>query len=218
MFFHAGNRGVWGRWVVVLGLGMTGSISCDRVESTNEPRTAPVADDDADLTSRKPVRAKVVSGQPMKRIVAWPDPAARDEVAREAFPESARIALDDSPVPMLAPPEPARLATAVVTTGPHWAALSTNHEGLNVSLHVSGQAKVYEHIPRFDGTHTVRGKEGFVTQNEGIWSATWIENGVAYSLEIECDDFEMPACSGPEPITELAESLIYVGGRGEASR
>ena len=78
MLLRAGNRGVLGRFVVVLALGMTGAISCDRVESTNEPRTAPVADDDADLTSRKPVRAKVVGGQPMKRIVAWPDPAERE--------------------------------------------------------------------------------------------------------------------------------------------
>jgi len=220
MLIRAGHRGGLGRLVVAVGLGaaMVVAASCDRVEPPNEPRSAPVAEDDADLTSRTPVRAKVVTGQPMKRIVAWPDDAERDVVAREALSEAARVALDEAPVPMLAPPEPARLATAVITTGPHWAALSTNYDGLNLSLHVSGQAKVYEHIPRFDGTHTVRGHEAFVTQNEGIWSAAWIENGAAYSLELECSSPDLPECSGPETITELAESLSYVGGRGEVSQ
>ena len=215
--FRASNRGVLSRVGVVLALGMFAAVaaSCDRVEAPTEPRTAPVADD-ADLTASKPVRAKVVTGQPMKRIVAWPDPTTRDVASRDALPEAARIAIDDAPVPMLAPSEPDLLGTAVVTTGAHWAALSTNYDGLNVSLHVSGQAKVYEHIPRVDGTHTVRGKEGFVTQNEGVWSAAWIEHGVAYSLELECASPEAPACTGPETITELVESLTYVGGRGEA--
>jgi hypothetical protein len=71
--------------------------------------------------------------------------------------------------------------------------------------------------PSLRGRHTLRGQEAWVTRNEGIWSASWIEHGVAYDLGIECAPVDAPPCHDPSELEALAEGLRYVGGRGPAT-
>ena len=191
-------------------------IACDSTppSTTAEPRAAAPAPSDLESVAPKPSRGTMVGGQSMRRIVAWPDDTQRDDQARERLTAQTRVAVDDAPVPVLIPTGSALVESAVVTSGAHWAAVSMQAEGLHVSLQVSGQAKIYPHIKPVPATHSVRGLDGFVTRNEGIWVASWIEHGVAYDLELECADQAAPECADRDALMELAESLQFVGGRG----
>jgi len=191
-------------------------IACDSTPSSapSELRAAAPAPSDLEATAAKPSRGTMVGGQSMRRIVAWPDDTQRDDEARERLSAQARTSVDDAPVPVLLPSAPDLVESAVVTSGAHWTAVSMQAEGLNVSLQISGQAKIYPHIKPVPATHSVRGLDGFVTRNEGIWVASWIEHGVAYDLELECADQEAAACADREALMNFAESLQFVGGRG----
>jgi hypothetical protein len=68
------------------------------------------------------------------------------------------------------------------------------------------------------GPHTLREHEAFVSRNEGIWNATWIEHGVAYDLGLECAPVDAPPCDDQANVEALAEGLVYVGGREEVAR
>jgi hypothetical protein len=53
-----------------------------------------------------------------------------------------------------------------------------------------------------------------VTRNEGIWTASFIEHGVAYDVGIECAPVDAPPCDDQRELEALAEGLRYAGGRG----
>jgi hypothetical protein len=57
---------------------------------------------------------------------------------------------------------------------------------------------------------------GFLTRNEDIWSASWIEHGVAYSFEVECDRRVVPWCDDEAEILGRVESLVLVAAKGGA--
>lgn len=203
--------------VVSVVVGAFSAGGCD-ANPTAEPdetrsRAAPVAGPD-ELTPSPPSRGRVLGGQTVSRIVAWPDSRTRDTTAYEGLNAAARRNIDDAPVPVLVPGDPELLASAVVTTGTHWAAVATAAAGQHVSIQISRQAKVYPHIKAAQGTHEVRGHAAFVTHNEGVWVASWIENGVAYNIELECADLKGAACQDSAAVVALAETLRFVGGRG----
>jgi hypothetical protein len=137
-----------------------------------------------------------------------------DERAKSQLSEAARAELARAPVPMLVVDEPALLRAAVVTTGPHWAALSAKDGDLTVVLHGTRLAHDYPEIPEARGKSLVRGRPAFVTENEGIVSASWLEDGVAYSLELECFERSDARCQGDGHLLVLAERLRFVGGEG----
>jgi hypothetical protein len=141
-------------------------------------------------------------------------PIRIDERARARLPEQARAEVDKAPVPLLVVDDVGLLRKAVITTGPHWAALSCRHDGITVSLHGTRLSHDYRDIPPAEGTARVRGQAAFITQNEGIWSASWPEHGVAYSLEVECERASDARCRDEHELLELAERLVYVGGEG----
>jgi hypothetical protein len=99
-------------------------------------------------------------------------------------------------------------------TDEHWASAWAQADGVTVT--VSG-TRVAFHSPTIspiEGTDAIRGARGFVSQNEGIWSATWPEHGVTYTLDVECADPAEPRCADRAWLTEVASGLAYVGGRG----
>ncbi|MEM6990913.1 MAG: hypothetical protein AAF721_10460 [Myxococcota bacterium] len=203
--------------VVALGLWASG---CDgnptTVGPTDQARAATVP---ADKTVKPPpTRGRMLGGQSVVRVVDWSSPGTVDASAYETLPESAQREVDMAPVPMLVPNDAALLASAVVTTGKHWAALASHADGIHVSVQASGEAKVYSHIKPVRGPDQVRGQDAFVTHNEGIWVASWIEHGVAYNVELECADIKADACQNEQAVTAVAEGLTFVGGRGEAHR
>ncbi len=168
-----------------------------------------------DLVTRTPSRGTARGGERMRRTVRWPAAASRDDAAYGALSRSSRAAVDASPVPVLVPAPGHALGERRVMQGPEWAAFWARGEGITVSLHASRMARVYPGVRLQDGPHTLRGRPAVITRNEGIWTASWLEHGVAYDLELECTSPEDPPCADESLLVELGEALTYVGGRGE---
>lgn len=173
-----------------------------------------------DLEVRAPSRGKVRGGERMRRTVQWPAEATRALAAYEAFDARGRAAIDESPVPVLVPGPELALDQREVLRGPEWYSFwgHREHEGVEVTvtLQASRMARVYPGVRPQPGPHTLRGREGLVTRNEGIWSASWIEHGVAYDLGLECAPVDAAPCDDQAEIEALAEGLLYAGGQGEA--
>jgi hypothetical protein len=168
-----------------------------------------------DLGLRTPSRGKTRGGERMQRTVQWPAADAKVAAAYEALDEASRAAVDQAPVPVLVPATGVELDKRRVMHGPNWAAFWGHREGVTITLHASGMARVFPGITPKAGPHTLRGREAFITRNEGIWAASWIEHGVAYDLQLECAPPDAPPCADPTTLEELAEGLVYVGGRGK---
>lgn len=54
----------------------------------------------------------------------------------------------------------------------------------------------------------VRGVPFYITQNEGVKTATWIENGTAYALDIECTRQADERCRSTDYIKSILGSLV----------
>lgn len=147
------------------------------------------------------------------RDVSWPSRARLDRDAVAVLPDGVRSALRVSPVPVLAPKVPAMLRNAVLTTGEHWSAMSVHDDGITLALQASGKSVRHEGIGPVRGNRAIRGGRGFITQETGIWSATWIENGVAWSADLECGRAGDERCATEAYLLDLVEGLVFVGGR-----
>lgn len=148
--------------------------------------------------------------------VDWVAAGAPDAAVRGRLGAEALRAVDEAPVPVLVPRWEDALSRAVVLSKTAYYAFSFRDEGVTVSLSGNGVAKVYPHIAPHPGTTRLRGRGGFVSQNEGIWAARWVEGGVAYALDVECAANDDPRCADERYVRELAEGLAYVGGKGAA--
>jgi murein DD-endopeptidase MepM/ murein hydrolase activator NlpD len=67
-------------------------------------------------------------------------------------------------------------------------------------------------IPSDSPKKSVRSTNGFITESEGIWTASWKEFGASYLLSVECKDAKDKRCESEEHVSNLANSLVYVGG------
>jgi hypothetical protein len=54
----------------------------------------------------------------------------------------------------------------------------------------------------------------FVGENRRIWTVSWIEHNVAYSLDLECATADDERCADERAALGWADELRYVGGRG----
>lgn len=206
------GMGTWNCWALVPAM----ALACDAeppAETPNTDRAGTVEPSD-ELRARPPSRGAVRGGERMRRAVRWPQPATRDSVAYEKLDDSSRAAVDQAPVPVLVPGVDQPLHERKVMQGPHWAAFWGAGEGFTVSVHASGMARVLPGVVPERGPDTLRHTDGLITRNEGIWSASWIEHGVAYALELECAPVDAPPCDSPAGVEAWTESLVYVGGRG----
>jgi hypothetical protein len=144
--------------------------------------------------------------------VQWPGDADADAQLVARLPPQLRADVGAAPLPVLLPTT-VGLEGAKLMRGDDWYALWVAQDGLTITLNASGTARVHPHVRGGNLPHTVRGSEALVTQNEAVWTATWIEHGVAYDLGLECADPSMAACSDDAMVRQLAESLAFAGGR-----
>ncbi len=187
------------------------SWSCATVE---EPQ--PPAHRQAELDLQAPAsprRGRVLGGERIRRVVRWPADDAVDARTSAALSLSARATIDSLSLPALVLPQPEFARSTQVMRGEHWYATTARYDGLTVTLNASGQARVVPGLGHHPGKHRVRDTDGLVSQNEAIWSVTWIENGVAYDLGLECESPTMPQCQDGAYAAELAEALVFVGPR-----
>jgi hypothetical protein len=171
--------------------------------------TAPPSETPPDPAAAQPLVAEVT---PVINAVTWPPAASVDRSALAALPKTAAHAARASRVPVLVPSRRELLAAPVLVARDHWTTFWAKTDAITVSLTMTRLARKYPSIPPFRGAHAVRGAPAFVTANEGIWSASWIENGVSYALDVECASPEAPACASDALVVELASELVYVGG------
>lgn len=157
-------------------------------------------------------RGRLVAGERVERVPSWPDPAELDARVRERLSATALAAVDRAPVPVLAPADPSWDAPTVTASGPGYA-LSTHAGRRSLVVQASRSARLVPGVGRHTGRDRLRGAPGFVSENDGIKVASWIERGTAYSLEIECDDPESSGCS-LEALRAEVERLVPVGGAG----
>jgi hypothetical protein len=168
-------------------------------------------------STETPRRGAILGGERVRRVAQWPDDDAIDESVVTMMPSASRASVDELTLPALVSNRPGFASTTMVLPGQRWYAMWSQHEGLTVTLNASGEARVYAHVQPFPGNERVRGTDAFVTQNESIWSVAWIEHGIAYDLNLECESPTMPECQDSAFAMELAEDLVYVGPR-EAAR
>ncbi|WP_437776718.1 hypothetical protein [Sorangium sp. So ce1097] len=187
--------------VVVLSLSAA-FAACDQAAPPSEAPLDPAA------------AQPLVTTAPVIAAVIWPPAASVDRSALAALPKTAARAARRSQVPVLVPSRRELLAAPVLVAKEHWTSFWAKTESISVSLTMTRLARRYPGIPRFQGTHAVRGAPALITANEGIWTASWIENGVTYALDVECASPEAPACASDALLRELASELVYVGGVG----
>ncbi len=204
---------------VAVALTMLGGCGTVESGSRSAPEIARSADrdgrdaTDADVRAQ-PSRGRIIGGERVRRTIAWPDAARIDTTLRTRYAATVRDTLDRSPVPVLAPAEPGERVTA--STGERWYAITVHGDGYLMHTHGSGEAHVLPHVRSVDPTHPMREAGGFLTRNEDIWAATWIEYGVAYSFDIECDRRQVSWCDDEAEVTSRIEALTLVATRGGA--
>jgi hypothetical protein len=184
---------------------------CDRSEAPAPPaKNAPTQ-----TTARDPRAAPTVVAK-----VQWPSEASIDRAARGALTAEGREALPRAPVPVLLPRDPQLLARGVLIVEPNWYSFSSDSvDDRGAKYHVvvaaTRVAHVHPEVPPARGPVRLRGRDAFVTRNEGIPSATWSEHGVDYTVDVECGSPTDARCTADAFLRDLTESLVYVGGSGE---
>ncbi|WP_143140124.1 hypothetical protein [Nannocystis exedens] len=151
-------------------------------------------------------------------MIASPDSALRDERTRARLDAAALAAIAASPVPVLAPADPVRrprISSPRTPDGPSFRfTLATQSPGRTLTLHGSRLATLRPHVGRHEGPERLRGVPAFVSDNDGIKSATWIEHGAAYALDLECASARDTGCDLAALRAEV-EALAFVGGGGQ---
>jgi hypothetical protein len=177
--------------------------------------------------SRDGEHAPVVStaSVTVRPAVAWPALATIDDGALLSLSKSGgrndreiRALIARSPVPVLAPRELQLAAPTLVVEGEYFA-LTGRADGATISLQGTRAAHRYEGIdPATGNRELIRANNatarGFVTTNEGIRTASWIENGAAYSVDVECSESADARCHGDDFLLSIVAQLSYVGGSG----
>ena len=150
----------------------------------------------------------------VKPQVAWPATSTIDERALAQLGD-ARSQLSRSPVPVLAPNADGILVglerPTVIVEGEYYVITARNH-GATISIQGTRAAHRYDGVDPHPGNKSLRKGSGFVTVNEGIRSASFIENGVAYSVDVECAEHTDARCTSDAFVVELTNQLVYVGG------
>jgi hypothetical protein len=160
-------------------------------------------------STRAPGAAASVEAQ----AIQWP--AAIEQATRAHLSPAARVAVARAPVPVLVPRAAPIASRAKIVSEAAFYALSTSDDaGVTIALHASRVAYHQPDLAPMAGNATLRGVRGFVSVNEGIRTASWVENGVAYALDVECADPSDARCADEAYVVALAGSLAYVGGDG----
>lgn len=159
----------------------------------------------------------------VRPTVAWPAAASIDERALASLSHESsktdgeiRALVARSPVPVLAPKE-LHLATPTLIVEREYYALTGRVSGATISLQGTRTARRYDGVAPAAGNRDVRGAlelRGFVSVNEGIRTASWIENGAAYSVDVECSDARDERCKSDDFLLSVVAELAFIGGSG----
>lgn len=151
--------------------------------------------------------------------VTWPAAAAVDEAALRRFSAEGRARIGKTPLPVLAPAEPLDDLVFVgedafySVNGHRDATLPSGETSrLTITVHAARRLYAHDEIPADVPTVPLRKTRGLSTVNEDIVTVTWIEGGVAYSVDAECSNVADARCQGDGYVRALADALVFVGG------
>lgn len=163
----------------------------------------------------EPAPATVTTAVVVKPQVSWPASSSIDERALASLGD-ARSQLSRSPVPVLAPNADLAIERPTVIVEGEYYVITVRNHGATISIQGTRAAHRYEGVAPHPGNKSLRKGSGFVTVNEGIRSASFIENGVAYTVDVECAEHTDARCTSEAFVTELTNQLVYVGGSKDA--
>lgn len=145
--------------------------------------------------------------------VTWPAATKVDARALAALGDAKRAAdlLGRSPAPVLAPTN-VSFERPTFVVGAEYYALTGRVSGTTIAIQGTRAARRYEHVAPVTGDRVVRGTHGFVSTNEGIRTVSWIENGIAYSVDVECADPSDTRCTSETFALDVVEHLAFAGG------
>jgi hypothetical protein len=126
-------------------------------------------------------------------------------------PKRAAELLGRSAVPVLAPAN-VELEQPTFIVGPEYYSLTGRLSGATITISGTRAARRYPNIAPVTGDRVLRGTRGFVSVNEGIRIASWNENGIAYSVDVECAPPTDERCSNDRFVIDLVEHLAFAGG------
>ncbi|MBX3191128.1 MAG: hypothetical protein KF819_29290 [Labilithrix sp.] len=162
--------------------------------------------------------AAPTTGNTVRPTVSWPaastiDVGALAAVGSGSSEREARALVARSPVPVLAPKDLRLTSPTLVVEGEYFA-LTGRADGVTITLQGTRAAHRYEGVEPAVGNRNLRGTKGFVSINEGIRTASWIENGAAYTVDVECENVRDARCEGEDFLLSIVAQLVFVGGSG----
>lgn len=146
-----------------------------------------------------------------------PQPTAQPPSNTSAIaqlPAAQQAAVKQAKVTVLVPPVAQPMAESNVAVQDTHYSLTQPATGLTMSL--TGSVATVRRPesgaigPPPAAAGTVRGVPVYVSENEGIKTATWIENGTAYALDLECASADDKRCVSSDYILDLVRSLVNV--------
>lgn len=155
----------------------------------------------------------------LKPAITWPASSAVDEralaslVTASARDAEVRAKVSRSPVPVLAPKELRFESSSLVVEGEYFA-LTGRVAGAMIVVQGTRAAHRHEELPALPGNRDLRGTRGMVSMNEGVRTASWLENGAAYTVDVECSDASDARCQSESFVLSVAGQLTFVGGAG----
>lgn len=172
-----------------------------RAEAPTAPQAlAPQAPAPQGVTSPSPTAAPTVS-------------AARARALLDVMRPSSRAAMAATTVPLLLPDDLGIAATAMVTSGERWVAASIAQGDHTIAIHATREAMSLPPGDRPAHRDRLRGVPATVSSNEGVRVATWMEDGVAYMVDVECSrPSEDPRCTQESFVRALVSGLVRVEG------
>ena len=162
--------------------------------------------------------AATPAASPQPPIPQWPAAANADQRALGAMSAAASSQVGESPVPVLVPTDRQVLAASRVLVGDSRYTFASSTNGLTVSVQASAAPKespasVAPNPAALTSTIGAGSRRVSITENEGIRVATWFENGVAYSADVECATTTDARCKDNAYLLALVRDLVFVGGR-----
>ena len=163
-------------------------------------------------------RVPAVTTSTLRPAIAWPEASRIDErtlaaLARSGSERDVRASIARSPVPVLAPKDLVLESPTLVVEGEYFA-LTGRASGATIALQGTRAAHRYDGVEPAAGDRDLRATKGFVSINEGIRTGSWIENGAAYSVDVECADTHDARCQSDDFLLSVVAQLAYVGGSG----
>jgi len=145
--------------------------------------------------------------------ITWPAAPKVDARAVASLGDARRASelLGRSPVPVLAPTN-VTFERPTFVVGAEYYALTGRVAGTTIAIQGTRAAHRYEDVAPVTGDRVLRGERGFVSTNEGIRTTSWIENGVAYSVDIECAAPTDARCTEEAFALDVVEHLGFAGG------